>query len=857
LSGAATRRFVSPELLRDITTRRSQVNKNSSRPWRRRVITRALYLISLCALISLFALVVSAQPGSSAKGDPALAGTVLDPNGSTVQNATIVVKDASGQQVNTTTTDQHGRFSVSGLAPGRYSVAASAQGFALTTRTVQITPDRSEELSIPLQVADLVQAVVVEAVASDSIAAQAAPMDGLLDARSARTEVTSPYIQNYTAPQSDFSELVQMAPGTFSVNSNGVGLGDSKTFFRGFKDGQYDITYDGIPFNDTNDPTHHSWVFFPSPWIGGVDFDRSPGSASTIGPTPFGGSINLLSKELESRQAMRFGASFGSFNTRLYDLVYESGNFGFGQNRNSSLMLDLHHMSSDGYQTFNFQRRDGASLKYRYKFNDRIFLTAYSGIISMKSNTPNAKGPTRQQVAQFGDNFLLTNDPTSYLWYKFYTYSVPTDFEYIDLNASLSHGWNIDEKPYTYRYNNAQFYQNSTTITTTSAVDKLNAYRKWGNTFSANQISHFGILRVGFWYEWATTNRYQIPSDPRTRVDAVLPNFHESFITKSIQPFVEYSWHATSKLTITGGYKFSRYQQDLTQYPDNGKTVGNLGGAPFVFHSATYTRNLPSVDVNYRLQRNWTIYGQYATGNAIPPSSVFDVKNANVTVLPQPTTAKTFQGGTVLKLKKITFNADVYHTRFQNAYSASPDPSTPTATQYTASGDSVSKGFEAEANMNVTKGLNFYINTTVGRAIFVTPGLPSTGLWVANTPSNTQAVGWSYKFKDWDLGFFHKRVGAMWNDNTATNGATLNQVIPISPFNVTNVFVNFSLRKWDRFDQTKFRLSINNLFDHHDITSLTQVVKGPVYTPGPGDTLGLLPGRSFTFTVIFGVADKQ
>ena len=811
-------------------------------------------------IVLAISLTVSSQvqaQSAPANGPGTIAGTILDPNGSTVANAIVVIKDASGSDVRTTTTDAHGRFSVDGLAAAKYSVEASAQGFALTSRTVQLSADKSEDISIPLQVADLVQAVVVEAVATDSIAAQAAPMDGLLDARSARTEVTAPFIQNYTAPQSDFSELVQMVPGTFSVNSNGVGLGDSKTFFRGFKDGQYDITYDGIPFNDTNDPTHHSWVFFPSPWISGVDFDRSPGSASTVGPTPFGGSINLLSKELEARQGIRFGASFGSFNTQLYDLAYESGKFGFGSQKKSSLMLDLHHMSSDGYQTFNFQRRNGASLKYRYKFNDRISLTAFTGIISLKSNTPNAKGPTRAQVAQFGDNFLLTNDPTSYLYYKFYTYSVPTDFEYLDLNATFSHGWNIDVKPYTYRYNNAQFYQNLTTITTTSAIDKLNAYRKWGNIFSANQISRFGILRVGFWYEWATTNRYQVPSDPRTRINAALPNFHESFITKSVQPFVEYSWHATTKLTITGGFKYSRYQQDLTQYPDNGKTVGNLGGAPFVFHSATYTRNLPSVDVNYRLQRNWTIYGQYATGNAIPPTSVFDVKSANVSVLPQPTTAKTFQGGTVLKLKKITFNADVYHTRFQNAYSASPDPSIPTATQYTASGDSVSKGFETEANVNVTHGLNLYVNTTVGRAIFVSPGLPSTGLWVANTPSNTQAFGASYKFKDWDLGMFHKRVGHMWNDNTATNGATINQVIPISPFNVTNLFVNFSLRKWERFDQTKFRLSVNNLFDHHDITSVTQIVKGPVYTPGPGDFLGLLPGRSFTFTIIFGVSAKQ
>jgi len=160
---------------------------------------------------------IQAQSAPTANGAGAITGVVLDPNGSTVANASVVIKDASGSPVKTTTTDAHGRFSVDGLTAAKYSIEASAKGFALNTRTVQVAADKSEDISIPLRVADLVQAVVVDAVASESIAAHQAPMDGLLDARSARTEVTSPYIQNYTAPQSDYSQLVQMVPGTFSV----------------------------------------------------------------------------------------------------------------------------------------------------------------------------------------------------------------------------------------------------------------------------------------------------------------------------------------------------------------------------------------------------------------------------------------------------------------------------------------------------------------------------------------------------------------------------------------------------------------------------------------------------------------
>jgi hypothetical protein len=58
-----------------------------------------------------------------------------------------------------------------------------------------------------------------------------APSQSTLEARSAKSEVSREYIQNVASPMADFSELLNNALGTFSVNPNGVGLGDSKTFF--------------------------------------------------------------------------------------------------------------------------------------------------------------------------------------------------------------------------------------------------------------------------------------------------------------------------------------------------------------------------------------------------------------------------------------------------------------------------------------------------------------------------------------------------------------------------------------------------------------------------------------------------
>jgi iron complex outermembrane receptor protein len=78
------------------------------------------------------------------------------------------------------------------------------------------------------------------------------------------------------------------------------------------------------------------------------------------------------------------------------------------------------------------------------------------------------------------------------------------------------------------------------------------------------------------------------------------------------------------------------------------------------------------------------------------------------------------------------------------------------------------------------------------------------------------------------------------------------QVIPIALFSVTNFYLNYTLRNGTRFDQTKFRLSLNNLFDNNNIVGVQQAAAGPVYKPGSGDLLSTLPGRSITLSVTFG-----
>jgi iron complex outermembrane receptor protein len=814
----------------------------------------------------------------------AVSGTVVDARGSVLPGASVVL--LLGSDVSKSVlTDANGKFAVTGLRPGTYAVQISATGFTTQERdNVVVSASTPVQLSLSLSVASVSEEVTVEAEADSSLASKFSPVKALLDTGSARTEITSQYIREFTSPVTDFSDITQAAPGTVSWDTNGTGEGQAKTYYRGFADGNYTLTWDGVPFQDSNDPTHHSWAYVPAPAISYVDFDRSPGTASDVGPANFGGSIHLFSPKLGDTMTVKGLESYGSYNTNQYLGEFNSGLFG-GHNPKANFWFEGHHMTSDGYQTDNFQVRSAGTAKFVYKFSDKSYLSLVGTVVLVDSNTADSD-PTRGQLAAHGDNFLMESNQFradgSYnpLYYRYYTYHIPTNFEVISFTKEFAKSWKLDVKPYTYSYSNHQHLQKDQSdgsfagqapvvVTPTSAVDKLNQYNRGGTIGTISAASKYGVFRAGSWYEYTTTNRYQIKSDPRTWIDAAgIKNirFHENFVTNSVQPFAEYQLVSIPRWIITAGIKDAYYNMNLTQFAD-GKIVGNLGGAPYVKHSAGYNNWLPSFEANYRIKTDWSVYADYGRGSVIPPSSVFDVTNALVAVTPKPIVANTYQGGTVVKLNRFSFDADFYYVHFLNSYSSYTPSSGDNKglTFYYANPASNTLGFEAEGNIYLTHGLSLFLNGTVGQAKYesssgapatgTTPAVPATpSAWVANTPHDTETTGMTYHDKHLDIGMFNKRVGSRWDDN-----GSVHQAVPYDPFSVANFFFNYTLHNGSLFDQSKIKLSVNNVFDNHDVVLIgaaNGATATSLFTPSPLDTLQLLPGRSIMITFQFGVSPK-
>jgi iron complex outermembrane receptor protein len=901
-------------------------------------VIKRLWAASVVVCLLLSSADMSRLPAQSNAGG--IEGTVIDQNGQPVQGATVaVVTDIA--VVKKATTGPDGRFVFLSLPAGAYTMEISSPGFSTVVRHgVSVNAGMTVDLPVTLSIASVSEEVTVEAEADNSLAAQLAPVKSVLDAGSARTEISSNYVSEYTTPVTDFADIIQAAPGTVSYTTNGIGNGQAKIFFRGFVDDDYTMTWDGVPFNDSNDPSHHSWAYVPSAAIGYVDFDRSPGTASDIGPSNFGGSIHFFSPELGDEKWVTGTVTYGSWNTEQYLGEINAGSF---LHNKAHFWLEGDYQTSDGYQSFSPKQNVAATAKFTYKFSDRTSLAVIGTNIILDAFTNN--DPTRRQYLHHGDRYLYDGTEfnsaypsTSKYYYdpqfwRFSVYHVPSFFDIISFAHDFGRNWKIDTRTYTYGYSNHQHYQNNTDqdlvtdsiltqpvnevvggddqptsspfyVKKPTGVDKLNQYARGGEIATLSYANRYGVFRTGSWYEKTNTLRYQVYTDPITWVDSqYISNikFHEHFYTYAVQPFAEFQWVSIPNTTITAGVKDAFYRMDLTQWAD-GKTVGPLTCASNATiatcnattqHAANYNSILPSIETNYRVTRYASLYIQYGRGSIAPFSSVFDHTGAEVAVTPPPTIASTYQGGTVVKLNRVAFDADVYHIHFTNTYSTYTVPTTCNCadsgfTYNYANPNSDTNGFEAEGNYAVTDHLSFNANGTLGVAkyeasagssavydangVLINPATPpTTAAWVATAPHDTESMGMTYQQKGLDLGIFGKRVGSRWDDI-----GNAHQVIPYAPFWMSNLFLNYNVRSNSIFDGSKVKLSINNIFDDHSIVSIGAANDGTtltspytvntalevtqnqqLYTPSWNDTMQKQAGRAIMITFQLGLTRHE
>src|ERR1700734_3555977 len=194
-----------------------------------------------------------------------------------------------------------------------------SSGFLLTTPLAALAEDQTAPLPT----------VVVTGSQDIESATTQAPTATPLDAIQPTSVISQYFIENNTSLSSNYDDVVKIAPSVYSVSPNGPGLMENQILsIRGFTDGEFNVTFDGIPWGDSNDFTHHTTSYFMAHDLGEVSVDRGPGTASTIGNATFGGTVGVNSKNPLADMTVTPYVSFGSFNTQVIGGQFDTGALG-------------------------------------------------------------------------------------------------------------------------------------------------------------------------------------------------------------------------------------------------------------------------------------------------------------------------------------------------------------------------------------------------------------------------------------------------------------------------------------------------------------------------------------------------
>lgn len=202
----------------------------------RRVVGELLLWLAAVCICAAPALAQTSVTG-------ALTGTVTDPSGAVIAEATVTATDNGTGQTRTTTTDPNGAYKFSLLPPGNYDVNFSAMGFETAeVPSIAINVTETSVLNRALKVGSQVEKVTVQSNAQ-SIQTQNATVGQLIGS----DEMTALPLssRNYT-------QIVNLAPGVVNnvadASSFGTATQDVQVNGSGAQENNYEM--DGAVVND-------------------------------------------------------------------------------------------------------------------------------------------------------------------------------------------------------------------------------------------------------------------------------------------------------------------------------------------------------------------------------------------------------------------------------------------------------------------------------------------------------------------------------------------------------------------------------------------------------------------------------
>jgi iron complex outermembrane recepter protein len=678
------------------------------------------------------------------------------------------------------------------------------------------------------------------------------PSEPVPDVGSPQSRVSSQAIQRTVSPVGDFGTVADLTPSYVSSAPNGPGFDAAKNqSLRGFVDGQFNVTLDGIPFADPDNFQHHSTSYFPVSELDHMVVDRSPGTAGDLGYASFGGSINLYSEPIPTQAHATAFAGYGSFDTSLYGATLntaapqDSGQAGvlatFQQTQSSGAM-NLSHGHKDDFLLKGVAEVGSVVLTAMYAYDRYGFYNPGSVLTADLAISP---------------SYGYDDDPSSPNYFRYSGTYRSADFGYVRLQVPLGEQSSLQNTTYTYSYvNNGLSLKGDQSAsplgkgfiglspTDIAGRDTREAYRMFGNDLRWKYTAPFGSLLLGLWAEegWQTESR--VAEDLQTGAfydanRAMGSPFYFDFGAHlhTYQPYAELDWQVSDRWRMSFGMRWRDVTRDFDASVIQNYLPGTAGTV-----ARSVSSSLPSFDTTYRVATHTDVYLQLSRGSLIPSQSFFYTANPAVSNQAEPENALAAQVGAVHRGKRYDIALDAYRIDFDNYVSTVTEGGD---TLYVNSGGVLYRGIEAEGHVQLGAGLSVVANASLMRATFqdsfMTSSIQLSGDSIPFAPRYTGLAGLLYGRGRWRASLLAKFVGTEYQGkNGSADGATYR----VGAYSYTNMSVTRLLTDPGGPHQVRLMLSLDNLWNSDAITDNA----GPS-TLGP-DLVNVLPRRNFMLSVV-------
>jgi iron complex outermembrane receptor protein len=626
----------------------------------------------------------------------------------------------------------------------------------------------------------------------------------------------------------DIPTLINSTPSVNTYSDNGLGIGYSYFRLRGMDQTRINTTVNGIPVNDPeNMGVYYNNFADLASSAESIQIQRGVGTSSN-GAASFGGSVNILTRNLSNKQSTSVSLGYGSFGSSRANIEYQSGLI----KNKIAIYGRLSNLQTNGYRDNSGSQITSYMLSVGYFWKKAVLkLNLFGGYAENHLAYNGIDAATLSSNRTF--NPLVNNEQDAFkqTFYQLqYSYNINSKSN-ITSSAYFVRG---EAPKFQYYGNFANEYLNlptyingKDTLSTSNAMTSYRLNQYFVGAFVNYQYKngkwdimaniHANAFKNEHFLEVQTIDTYNPMFRPGQNA------FFNTGYKNEISGNVKLNYSITSKTEAFGDIQVRNvsfnYAPQLMQY----RTVYGLNNDNLLVENMNWTFVNFRLGVRQKLNENISVYAMFGRSNREPARVDYfkdehpysNIKQSDI----KHETVNDYELGATYKNKHLVFNANLYYMDFENQIASTGRLNSYGVAINTNVGTSVRKGIELDGVWKINKifwlthSSSFSQNTIskidlhyYDASTFADTVITKTDAIAALSPSVIINQGIRVIPLTWMYAELNYRyVSMQYLDNSSNSGAS------IPDYNFVDFKMGISLKKFIKVGEPSISFLVNNL----------------------------------------------